>query len=231
MAWLGQELPKDQQKDATPFAPRCTKDRIEERSSSIDATSSASCNWSSSTPPASTSRAKGREPGAAGLQQGPPARPAADDRRGRAGRAGPADLLQLWPGNTTDVTTLIPWPIASEPASGSAGSASWPIGHDQQGDDRGVGAGPPGVAVHPGGPDAAQSEVRDEVLSRAGRYRVVHPKCDESDALHPWMSRRSTSRAGGTSSVATRTRPARTRPIERRSWLRCGSSCGRGTSR
>src|SRR5208283_548530 len=28
--WLGQELPKDQQKDATPFAPRCTKDRIEE---------------------------------------------------------------------------------------------------------------------------------------------------------------------------------------------------------
>ena len=30
MAWLGQELPKDQQKDATPFAPRCTKDRIEE---------------------------------------------------------------------------------------------------------------------------------------------------------------------------------------------------------
>jgi len=25
----------------------------------------------------------------------------------------------------------------------------------------------------------AQSEVRDEVLSRAGRYRVVHPKCAE----------------------------------------------------
>ena len=31
----------------------------------------------------------------------------------------------------------------------------------------------------------AQSEVRDEVLSRAGRYRVVHPKCDESDAPSP----------------------------------------------
>src|SRR5713101_587989 len=30
MAWLGEELPKDQQQDATPFAPRCTKDRIEE---------------------------------------------------------------------------------------------------------------------------------------------------------------------------------------------------------
>jgi hypothetical protein len=31
----------------------------------------------------------------------------------------------------------------------------------------------------------AQSEVWDEVLSRAGRYRVVHPKCDESDAHSP----------------------------------------------
>src|SRR4029077_3733279 len=30
MAWLGEELPRDQQKDKTPFAPRCTKDRIEE---------------------------------------------------------------------------------------------------------------------------------------------------------------------------------------------------------
>jgi hypothetical protein len=30
MAWLGEELPDDQQKDKTPFAPRCLKDRIEE---------------------------------------------------------------------------------------------------------------------------------------------------------------------------------------------------------
>jgi len=30
MAWLGAELPEDQQADRTPFAPRCTKDRIEE---------------------------------------------------------------------------------------------------------------------------------------------------------------------------------------------------------
>ncbi|HMB04033.1 MAG TPA: hypothetical protein VKP69_09890, partial [Isosphaeraceae bacterium] len=30
MAWLGEELPTDQQKDKTPFAPRCIKDRIEE---------------------------------------------------------------------------------------------------------------------------------------------------------------------------------------------------------
>ncbi len=31
MAWLGEELPADQQNGATPFAPRCTKDLIEEQ--------------------------------------------------------------------------------------------------------------------------------------------------------------------------------------------------------
>jgi hypothetical protein len=31
MAWLGEELPADQQDGATPFAPRCTKDLIEEQ--------------------------------------------------------------------------------------------------------------------------------------------------------------------------------------------------------
>jgi transposase len=30
MAWLGEELPADQQADATPFTPRCVKDQIEE---------------------------------------------------------------------------------------------------------------------------------------------------------------------------------------------------------
>src|SRR3954453_21835418 len=30
MAWLGEELPHDQQTGRTPFAPRCIKDRIEE---------------------------------------------------------------------------------------------------------------------------------------------------------------------------------------------------------
>jgi hypothetical protein len=31
MAWLGEELPADQQAARTPFSPRCTKDVIEER--------------------------------------------------------------------------------------------------------------------------------------------------------------------------------------------------------
>ena len=56
MAWLGEVLPKDQQKDKTPFAPRCVKDRSRRRCSHTAATCSPSCNWSSSTPPRSTSR-------------------------------------------------------------------------------------------------------------------------------------------------------------------------------
>ena len=32
MAWLGEELPEAEQAGATPFAPRCVKDLIEERS-------------------------------------------------------------------------------------------------------------------------------------------------------------------------------------------------------
>ncbi len=30
MAWLGEELPDNQQADSPPFVPRCTKDVIEE---------------------------------------------------------------------------------------------------------------------------------------------------------------------------------------------------------
>ncbi len=101
MAWLGQELPRDQQKDATPFAPRCTKDRIEEEllEHRRDLFSELQLVFFDTTSIYFEGQG-GREPGAVGLQQGPPARTAADD---------------------------------------------------QQGDDRGVGAGPAGVAVHPGG--------------------------------------------------------------------------------
>src|SRR5271157_938146 len=156
MAWLGQELPKDQQKDATPLAPRCTKDP--DRGGALRA----------STRPLQRAKTgllrhhqhllrgpRGREPGAAGLQQGPPARPAADDRRGRAGRAGPADLLRALArqhdrrDDADPRGRSPPSPLRDRPDLHRGRS-----GHDQQGDDRGVGAGPPGVAVHPGGPDA-----------------------------------------------------------------------------
>jgi hypothetical protein len=67
----------------------------------------------------------------------------------------------------------------------------------------------------------AQNEVKDEVLARACRYRVVHPKRDESDASSPldvkevWVEDRATL------SGATRTRPARMPRIGKPSWRRC----------
>src|SRR5438067_11717167 len=42
------------------------------------------------------------------LQQGPSARPLPDGRRSGARRAGRPICCELWPGNTADVTTLIP---------------------------------------------------------------------------------------------------------------------------
>src|SRR5208282_450151 len=77
---------------------------------------------------------------------------------------------ELWPGNTTDVTTLIP--VADR------GMISKETIEALEQDRR-------GWQYILGARMRAQSEVRDEVLSRAGRYRVVHPKCDESDAPSP----------------------------------------------
>jgi len=55
MAFLGETL--EDQKGATPFSPRCNKDRIEEAiCSRLSATCSRNLNWSFLIPPSSTSR-------------------------------------------------------------------------------------------------------------------------------------------------------------------------------
>ncbi len=59
MAWLGEELPADDQRDRTPFSPRCTKDAIEESLFARRRDLLRRWTWCSSTPPRSTSRAKG----------------------------------------------------------------------------------------------------------------------------------------------------------------------------
>jgi hypothetical protein len=65
MAWLGEELPEQEQDARTPFAPRCTKDLVEERCSPTGAISSAGSIWYSWTPPVSTSKARAARPSAA----------------------------------------------------------------------------------------------------------------------------------------------------------------------
>ena len=109
MAWLGEELPADQQGGATPFAPRCTKDLIEERllAERRDLFSSLSMVFFDTTSVYFEGEG-GETIGAYGLSK--------DHRPDRKQmvigvildeRSRPI-CCELWPGNTTDVKTLIP---------------------------------------------------------------------------------------------------------------------------
>src|SRR4051795_7545844 len=109
MAWLGEELPQDQQKDKTPFAPRCTKDRIEEdlfahrRDLFTDLqlvffdTTSVYFEGNGGRDIGQRGYSKDHRPDLYQMIVG-----AVLDGQGRP------LCCELWPGNTADVTTLIP---------------------------------------------------------------------------------------------------------------------------
>ncbi len=94
MAWLGEELPPEQQKDATPLAPRTIKDLIEERlfEHRRDLFSELSVVFMDTTSLSFTGAGR-RYTGRAGVFEGSPARPDADDPGRGHRRTGPADLL------------------------------------------------------------------------------------------------------------------------------------------
>jgi len=109
MAWLGEELPAAQQGGATPFAPRCTKDLIEERlfAERRDLFSNLSLVFFDTTS-VYFEGAGGETLGAYGLSK---------DHRPDCKQMVVGVVLddhsrpiccELWPGNTTDVKTLIP---------------------------------------------------------------------------------------------------------------------------
>src|SRR4051794_30595415 len=109
MAWLGEELPHDQQMGRTPFAPRCIKDRIEEevfahrRDLFTDLqlvffdTTSISFEGNGGDDLGQRGFSKDHRPDLYQMVVG-----AVLDAHGRP------LCCELWPGNTTDVTTLIP---------------------------------------------------------------------------------------------------------------------------
>lgn len=109
MAWLGEELPADQQGGATPFAPRCTKDLIEERlfAQRRDLFSNLSMVFFDTTSVYFEGEG-GETLGARGLSKDH--RPDCKqmvigvilDEQGRP------ICCEMWPGNTTEVKTLIP---------------------------------------------------------------------------------------------------------------------------
>jgi transposase len=178
MAWLGEVLPKDQQKDKTPFAPRCVKDRVEEdlfahrRDLFTDLqlvffdTTSIYFEGAGGESLGLLGHSKDHRPDLNQMIVG-----TVLDGQGRP------ICCELWPGNTTDVKTLIPvvdrlrsrFGISRVCMVADRGMISKETLEDLEGSER-------GWLYILGARMRAQSEVRDEVISRAGRYRVVHPE-------------------------------------------------------
>jgi Transposase DDE domain len=187
MAWLGEELPQGQQKDKTPFAPRCTKDRIEEKlfTHRRDLFSELQLVFFDTTSVYFEGEG-GQDIGQRGYSKDQ--RPdlyqrivgAVLDAQGRP------ICCELWPGNTADVTTLIPMVDRLRSRFGIRRICIVA--------DRGMISQETIAALEQPGRDwqsilgarmRSQTEVKDEVLSRAGRYRVVHPPRVKSDDPSP----------------------------------------------
>ena len=176
MAWLGTELAESEQEGRTPFAPRCVKDLVEEGLfarrrdllTTLDLvffdTTSIYFEGEGGRSLGKHGKSKDSRPDLKQMVVG-----AVLDGEGRP------IACELWPGNTTDVQTLIPiverlqkrFAIGRICVVADRGmiSAKTLAELDRRGWFYILGARMRSIA-----------EVRDEVLSRAGRYEEVHPK-------------------------------------------------------
>ena len=187
MAWLGEELSRTEQADKTPFAPRCTKDLIEERLFAhrrdlftelqlvfFDTTSIYFEGQGGETI-GQRGHSKDHRPDLKQMIVG-----VVLDGQGRP------ICCELWPGNTADVTTLLPvvdrlrsrFAVSKVCIVADRGMISQETIEELEKPER-------GWQYILGARMRAQNEVKDEVLARAGRYRVVHPKRDQSDVPSP----------------------------------------------
>ena len=177
MAWVGESLPEDQQAGATPFSPRCTKDLIEEGLfthrrdlfSELDLvffdTTSIYFEGEGGDTLGQYGHSKDHR---ADLKQMVVA--AVLDGQGRP------LCCELWPGNTTDVTTLVP--IVNRLQSRFAIRRICIVADRGMVSQKTIEAlESPGRRWHYilGARMRSQKEVRQEVLSRGGRFREVHP--------------------------------------------------------
>ena len=187
MGWLGEALHKDQQAGKTPFAPRCTKDRIEEqlfahrRDLFTDLplvffdTTSIYFEGEGGQDIGQRGFSKDHRPDLYQMIVG-----TVIDGQGRP------ICCELWPGNTTDVTTLIPivdrlrsrFGVRRVCIVADRGMISQETIAALEQDER-------NWQYILGARMRRQNEVKDEVLARAGRYRVVHPKRVQSDDPSP----------------------------------------------
>ena len=177
MGWLGDDLPRKEQTDKTPFAPRCNKDLIEEALFArrrdlftqlqlvfFDTTSIYFEGQGGETI-GQRGHSKDHRPDLKQMIVG-----AVLDGQGRP------ICCELWPGNTADVTTLIPvvdrlrsrFGVTKVCIVADRGMISKETIEELEKEER-------GWQYILGARMRSQNEVKDEVLARAGRYRVVHP--------------------------------------------------------
>jgi len=187
MAWLGEPLPKEQQQGATPFAPRCTKDAFEEAmfDRRRDLFSELELVFFD------TTSIYFEGAGGTGLGQYGHSKDHRPDRKQMVVGAvldgdGRPLCCELWPGNVTDVKTLIPivdrlrtrFHIRSICIVADRGMISKETITELQSDER---------QVHYilGARLRNVKEIYETVLSRGGRYRVVHEARQKSTDPSP----------------------------------------------
>jgi len=187
MAWLGEPLPEDQQAGATPFSARCTKDAFEEAlfDRRLDLFSDLELVFFDTT----SIYFEGE--GGTELGQYGHSKDHRPDRRQMIVGAvldgeGRPLCCELWPGNVTDVKTLIPivdrlrtrFQIRSICIVADRGMISKETMAELQADER---------QVHYilGARLRNVKEIYETVLSRGGRYRVVHEARQKSTDPSP----------------------------------------------
>lgn len=186
MAWLGEELPEEDQRGATPFAPRCIKDLIEEgifqrnRDLFRDLTlvffdtTSIYFEGNGGDELGAFGHSKDHRPDLKQMVVG-----VIIDGHGRP------ICCELWPGNTADVKTLTP---VMERLRNRFGIQRVCIVAD-----RGMISketikeieGTKGIQYILGVRMRRQKEVKEEVIGRAGRYEEVYPKGTHSKSPSP----------------------------------------------
>ena len=187
MAWLGEPLAGDDQDGATPFAPRCIKDQIEEGlfHRRRDLFSELALVFYDTT----SIYFEGR--GGESLGQYGHSKDHRPDRLQMVmgvvldGHGRPL-CCELWPGNTTDVKTLLPivdrlrkrFAIGSVCVVADRGMISQNTIEQLQSQER-------GVHYVLGARLRSVKEIREKVLSHPGRYREVRGPKNKSDDPAP----------------------------------------------
>lgn len=186
MAWLGTPLKKTEQEGATPFSPRCVKDELEEALflrrrdlwTELDVvffdTTSIYFEGEGGDELGRYGKSKDHRPDLKQLVVG-----MVLDGQGRP------VCCELWPGNTTDVKTLLP--IVARLRARFAIGAVCVVA------DRGMISQDtlarlealPGMTYILGARMRRQKEVKEKVLARGGRYQEVYPKSQDPKAPSP----------------------------------------------